>query len=186
MTDNGGSGDWDCYRTSSWMHRMAASQVPCATSDGCEKRSRRVAWTPALHGRFVDAVSKLGANNCVPKSILRVRFFIGRFLLRSGVPRPMRGRRLVTVKPHRTALLKISLVLSCGAADECRGLDARKRRQPPSEVPPVAVLCGCRTCCRRRGGLATPYHHTGSSKQFSSGNVLHLNTQHVYYASLYV
>jgi len=40
---------------------------------GAPGKRPRLAWTPQLHKRFVDAVSHLGLKTAVPKTIMQVR-----------------------------------------------------------------------------------------------------------------
>ena len=64
----------------------APAPAAAAAEEGKEGKRPRLVWSPALHARFVDAVTHLGIKSAVPKTIMQARAG------RSGSRRALRER----------------------------------------------------------------------------------------------
>ena len=73
----------------------------------------RLVWTPALHKRFVDAVTHLGVKNAVPKTIMQLMNVEG--LTRENVASHLQKyrlylKRLQGVSAHAAGVGGLSLI----------------------------------------------------------------------------
>jgi SHAQKYF class myb-like DNA-binding protein len=51
----------------------APAPAPAPAEEGGAGKRPRLVWSPALHARFVDAVTHLGIKAAVPKTIMQAR-----------------------------------------------------------------------------------------------------------------